>query len=202
MKSNKTILVVDDDGYVRELLTDYFERFGITVSAAASGDEAQASLEKYDIRVALIDLKINESDGFAIMDRLKAVRPDLAVIIMTGFPTIESTLTALRRQVFDFVIKPFRLSELNHIVDKALQEAQPARPGELLPAEAARVSKKEVPELSSSESGINTTAPRSSEHSNGREIMNQLERLRERRYNGELTDREYEAQRLQLLEQL
>lgn len=202
MKSNKTILVVDDDGYVRELLTDYFERFGITVSAAASGDEAQASLEKYDIRVALIDLKINESDGFAIMDRLKAVRPDLAVIIMTGFPTIESTLTALRRQVFDFVIKPFRLSELNHIVDKALQEAQPARPGELLPAEAARVSKKEVPELSSSESGINTTAPRSSEHSNGREIMKQLERLRERRYNGELTDREYEAQRLQLLEQL
>jgi DNA-binding NtrC family response regulator len=205
MQVERKILVVDDDSYVCELLTDYFGRFEVSVESAITLEQAEAKLRNAGMRVALIDLKMKDTDGFKVMDRLQKVQPDLTVVIMTGFPTIESTLTALRRQVFDFVIKPFRLSELNHIVDRALRRAYNGGSASVPNGQTATadVTRNEAKPGSGNRDKAKTSRKVSSaEQTNGRRIEQQLERLRERRHSGELSENEYEAQRLQLLERL
>jgi two-component system, NtrC family, response regulator len=102
------ILVVDDDAGLANTLKDFLLSEGYSVKVALSGEEAlsvQASTP--GISLALVDLIMPITDGLALMDQLRQRNPDLAVVIMTGFGTIETAVEAIKRGAEDYFTKPF-----------------------------------------------------------------------------------------------
>ena len=118
----RRILVVDDELFVRELLLEFFSKEGYEVCAEESGEKAVEKIKSEVFDVALIDLKMPGISGIETLKMIKAISPLTLNIIMTGYPTIESCIDALRSGAYDYVVKPFKLSELKFCVDKALEE--------------------------------------------------------------------------------
>jgi DNA-binding NtrC family response regulator len=115
-------LVVDDEVFVRELLEEYFGRLGYEVTTAQSGDAGLAALQAGRFGVALVDLKMPGKDGIETLREIRRLDPHCLIVIMTGYPTIDSSIEALRCGAFDYIIKPFKLGELREVVERAAKE--------------------------------------------------------------------------------
>lgn len=120
------ILVVDDDLGLASTLRDLLSAEGYTAAMACSAEEAETLLDSNPTTaLALLDLVMPGCDGLALMERLHVRRPDLPVLIMTGFGTIETAVEAIKRGAEDYLTKPFdreairkkvgRLMELHHL---------------------------------------------------------------------------------------
>jgi DNA-binding NtrC family response regulator len=114
-----SLLVVDDEPLIRDVLRDLFVGDGYTVYTAADIPEAETILSQRRIAVALVDLKLPDGSGLNILDRIKQHDPIVSVILMTGYPTIESVVEALQHGACNYLIKPFRLHDLREIVYQA-----------------------------------------------------------------------------------
>ena len=118
------ILVVDDELFVRELLLEFLGKQGFEVHLAECGEKAVEVAKSIPVQIALIDLKMPGMDGIQTLKELKKISPEILSIIMTGYPTIESAVEALRSGACDYVIKPFKLNELRASIEKAIKEHQ------------------------------------------------------------------------------
>ena len=102
------ILIVDDDASLATTLQDFLRQEGYSVEIALSAAEALAVHERNPhIAVALIDLIMPGTDGLTLLSELQRRNPDLAVVIMTGYGTIETAVEAVKRGAEDYVTKPF-----------------------------------------------------------------------------------------------
>ena len=110
MSDTPGVLVVDDDESFRTLVAERLARTGHRVQAAAGGEEALGMLE--GVEVALIDLVMPGMDGLALLKRIKAARPELAVILLTGHGTIDNAVQAMKSGAFDYLQKPCSLAEV------------------------------------------------------------------------------------------
>ena len=122
---NHKILIVDDELLIRDLLYDHFASRDYQISTAESAEKAIELLgndEDYD--VVLTDIKMPGMDGLELVEHIRGTRGDIPVIIMTGFPSMESAIEALRKRVYDYVIKPFNINRLSALVDAAADEYQ------------------------------------------------------------------------------
>jgi two-component system response regulator AtoC len=119
---SERILVVDDELFVRELLLEFLSSQGYEVSLADSGEKAVKLIENEPADVALVDLKMPGIDGIETLRQIGRTAPDTVTIVMTGYPTIESSIEALRCGASDYVVKPFKLNDLNSSIVKALRE--------------------------------------------------------------------------------
>jgi DNA-binding NtrC family response regulator len=119
---SEKILVVDDELFVRELLLEFLSTQGYEVSLADSGEKAVKLMQTQPVDVVLLDLKMPGIDGIEALKQIKEIDPNTLAIIMTGYPTIESSIEALHHGAYDYVIKPFKLNELKSSIQKALQE--------------------------------------------------------------------------------
>jgi two-component system response regulator AtoC len=124
MMPNHSILVVDDELFVRELLEEYFSKLDFEVSVASSGPAALKMVAESRFKVALIDLKMSDMDGIEVLKSIRELDENLIMILMTGYPTVESSVEAMRSGAYDYVIKPFRLNELKDIISRAIKEHQ------------------------------------------------------------------------------
>ncbi len=122
MKSK--LLVVDDELFVRELLAEYFTKMNYEVRTAGSAAEALRLVGTESFNAALVDLRMPDGSGIDLLYRLKTIADDLSVIMMTGYPTVDTTVSALRAGAHDFVVKPFRLKELDGTVKSAVAAQQ------------------------------------------------------------------------------
>lgn len=120
--SSEKILVVDDELFVRELLLEFLSTEGYEVSLADSGEKAVALMQTQPADLVLVDLKMPGIDGVETLKQMKKIAPDTLAIIMTGYPTIESSIEALRQGAYDYVVKPFKLNDLKSSIEKALRE--------------------------------------------------------------------------------
>ena len=120
--SSERILVVDDELFVRELLLEFLSTEGYEVSLADSGEKAVELMQTQPAEVVLVDLKMPGMDGIETFKQIKKIAPDTLAIIMTGYPTIESSIEALRQGAYDYVVKPFKLNDLKTSIEKALRE--------------------------------------------------------------------------------
>lgn len=123
MKRADSIIVIDPEEFIRDLLGEYFGRLGYQVFPVADIPTALGLITSRAIPVALVDLGISPGRGMASIGQLVQVRPDLQVVVLTGCPTLDSVIGAFRSGVFDLVIKPFRLEDLRGIVERAMTRA-------------------------------------------------------------------------------
>jgi two-component system, NtrC family, response regulator AtoC len=121
------VLVADDDVVARELLVEVLEREGYRVRAAAGGAEAIALAEREIFDVALVDLRMPDTDGLAVLKRLLAREPAPAVLILTAFAAMDTAIEAIRRGAYDYLSKPFRLEEIKRAVRRMLEVQRLAR---------------------------------------------------------------------------
>ena len=119
---HRRILVVDDEVFVRDLLTDFFGKLKFSVVTAADGRAGIAAFEKETFNVVLVDLKMPGMSGTETLRELRRIKPTTPVIIMTGYPTIDSSIEALRLGAYDYIIKPFKLQELRELIERAIKE--------------------------------------------------------------------------------
>ena len=118
----RSILVVDDELLIRDLLYDFFRDQGWDISIAENGEKALEILRSKDVDLLLTDLKMPNMDGLALATEVKRSHPDIPVVIMTGFPSVDSAVTALRQKVADYIIKPFNINQLYKTVKEKIDE--------------------------------------------------------------------------------
>jgi len=123
MKRDDSIIVIDPEEFIRDLLGEYFGKLGYQVFPVADIPTALGLITSRAIPVALVDFGISSGRGLASIEQLIQVHPDLQVVVLTGCPTLDSVIGAFRVGVFDLVIKPFRLEDLRRIVEKAMARA-------------------------------------------------------------------------------
>jgi DNA-binding response OmpR family regulator len=114
------LLVVDDEVFVRELLAEYFTKLDYQVRTAGSAAEALQQVGTESFHAALIDLRMPDGGGIDVLRAVRKTADDLSIIMMTGYPTVDSAIEAMRAGAYDYVVKPFRLKELDDIVSRAV----------------------------------------------------------------------------------
>ncbi|MCP4567871.1 MAG: response regulator [FCB group bacterium] len=116
------ILVVDDELLIRDLLYDFFTTNEWEISIAEDGQKALDYLKNQDYDIVLTDLKMPDMNGMDLTGRIRTLHGDLPVVIMTGYPSLDSALDALRNKVDDYIIKPFNVNQLYKVVKKVVDE--------------------------------------------------------------------------------
>ena len=158
--SQATILVVEDDSDLRGALCDTLELAGYNVTATDKGQSALDKLANEEIGLLLSDLQMRPMDGHTLLKKAKAMMPELPVVIMTAFGTVQGAVDALHEGASDYLIKPFEADDLLDRVERyartmALNEdmiaVDPASRD--LVALAKRVADTEATVLMSGESG-------------------------------------------------
>ena len=127
VKTKGRILIVDDELVVRDSLGKWFTSEGYTARPVASGREALETIQQMDFDIALLDIKMPGMDGMELQARLHEADPDLSVVIMTGYASVDTAVQALKRGAYDYITKPVDPDELSHLVDKALEHRRTRR---------------------------------------------------------------------------
>jgi two-component system response regulator AtoC len=115
------VLIVDDDRSMTETLVRAMGLRGFVVTSRSSAAEALLLLEQQEFDVIVTDLHMEGMDGFALCERVVANRPDIPVVMITGFGNLESAVAAIRVGAYDFITKPFEVDLLHHTLARAVQ---------------------------------------------------------------------------------
>src|ERR687887_1894722 len=122
MKSaNGTILVVDDDADVRDILSETLNSLGSRVVTAANGQECLDKVEKEAPELVLLVIEMPVKNGLEVLKELRQRGRDTTTIMITAYGTIDRAVQAMKEGAFDFITKPFDLDHIVIVVDKALE---------------------------------------------------------------------------------
>ena len=119
--AKEKILAVDDDPGLLTLMKARLEAAQYDVTVAAGGEEAVASANENIFSAAILDFKMEDMDGIALMERLLKIQPYLPVIILTAYGTIQRAVEATKKGAYDFLTKPFEAKDLLYRIEKALE---------------------------------------------------------------------------------
>ena len=115
------ILVVDDDRNLLELARMRLESANYEVATALAEEQAMDSIKEQTFDLAIVDLQLAKQDGISLMQELHAVNPEIPVIILTAYGTIESAVDAMKKGAYSYLTKPFEARELLFQIEKALE---------------------------------------------------------------------------------
>ncbi|MBI1928291.1 response regulator [Candidatus Poribacteria bacterium] len=114
----KPILIVDDEKNIRLTLSQSLESLGLETDTAVNGEEALAKLKEKEFGLMLLDLKMPGMDGMEVLRRVRKIRPDIRIIMITAHGTIESAVEAMKLGAVDFIQKPFAPKEIRELVSQ------------------------------------------------------------------------------------
>jgi DNA-binding NtrC family response regulator len=120
MEPIPSVMILDDEPIVCERLRSTLEKIQLDIETFTDPLEAIRRFSEKKFQLLITDLKMRELDGIEILKRVKEVSPETQVIIITGFATVEKAKEALKIGAYDFIAKPFKLSQLRDLVVKAL----------------------------------------------------------------------------------
>jgi len=119
---NKQILVVDDEDAIRIGIAQVLSRLGLKVAMAAGGLPALEMMARRPYAIVLLDIKMPDLDGMEVLQRIRQDYPGTEVIMITGFPTIQGAVECIKHGALDYLVKPFRIDDLEAVVQKALDQ--------------------------------------------------------------------------------
>ncbi len=126
------ILITEDDTVQRDILVDILETSGYEVRACGSGEDALAALKTESFDLLLTDLRMPELDGLELLRRARRIRPDVEVVMMTAYSTVQTAVTAMKEGAADYLAKPFDKDELLMVVDRAVEHGSLRRENQQL----------------------------------------------------------------------
>ena len=125
----ESMLIVEDEGIMREALVDYLSSEGHKVDSADDGETGLEKSKSVNYDVMIIDLKLPGRDGLSILKEVRATNPETKVIIITAYPTIETAVDAMRAGAIDYLPKPFDMEQLDISLRRSEEvEVLPAPP--------------------------------------------------------------------------
>ena len=126
------VLVVDDEKNIRATLVLCLEGVGCEVRAVPNSDAALGALQRDAYDVAFVDLRLADESGLDLIPKLLALRPELAIVVITAYATVETAVLAMRRGAYDYLQKPFTPVQIRHEIERIGQwRALRARVAEL-----------------------------------------------------------------------
>jgi DNA-binding response OmpR family regulator len=121
---SKPILIVDDEKNIRLTLSMALEALGVEVDSAEDGEEALAKLKEKEFGLILLDLHMPGVDGMEVLRQVREIRPDIRVVIITAYGTVELAVEAMRLGAVDFVQKPFVPEEIRKMVIRVMDRGK------------------------------------------------------------------------------
>lgn len=120
--SASRVLVVDDEAQYRELLRERLGRKGYQVLSAANGEEALRLAAENAVDVALLDIMMPGIGGLEVLEKLKDGDPYIEAVVLTGHANVDSAIHAMKLGAFDYLAKPYKLAELDVVVERAAEK--------------------------------------------------------------------------------
>ena len=118
--SQQRVLVVDDEGRMRRVLEIMLQKMGLETRAARNGQEALALAQRESFDLVLTDLRMPEMDGLTLLDALRAQKVEAPVILLTAYGTVESAVQAMKLGAYDYILRPFDVEAVEHVITRAL----------------------------------------------------------------------------------
>ena len=112
------LLVVDDERAIREACREVAQSLGFNTFGADSAEHAYRLLDAQGIDAVLLDLRLPGAGGLEALNRIKSIRPDAVIVVVTGYGTVQSAVQAMKNGAYDYVTKPFSLDELKLLLDR------------------------------------------------------------------------------------
>ncbi|HHT9129876.1 MAG TPA: sigma-54-dependent transcriptional regulator, partial [Candidatus Brocadiaceae bacterium] len=117
------ILIVEDQKNMRESLVIALKRAGYYhVDSVENGEKAVELQKDHFYDLAVVDLKMETMDGLEVLSRIKYTNPSTEVVVMTAFGTIDSAILAMRKGAYDYITKPFQLTDMLSVIERALEK--------------------------------------------------------------------------------
>jgi len=118
----RNVLIVDDDQDVLSMLERLLQKLEYNPFVAYNGEEALRIIDTNKVDVVVSDLVMPEMDGMELLKRVKSRRSDIPFVMITGHPTIETAVEAIKKGAYDYLTKPFQVEEVQIKIDRALEK--------------------------------------------------------------------------------
>ncbi|WP_428264252.1 HD domain-containing phosphohydrolase [Haliangium sp.] len=115
------ILVVDDEQVIRDILSEFLSMEGYVVRSVDSGERALTELRLRPYDMVISDLKMPGISGIQLLETIAAESINVLAVIMTGFGTVETAISAMKTGAYDYILKPFKVEEVMHVVRRGLE---------------------------------------------------------------------------------
>jgi len=116
------VLIVDDEKFIRDILADFLGMEGYAVRTAEDGAAALTELRGTSYDIVISDLKMPRMGGIELLEQITTTAPNALTVIMTGFGTVETAIDAMKRGAYDYILKPFKVEEVIHVVQRGLEK--------------------------------------------------------------------------------
>ena len=116
------VLIAEDDDSLRDILREVLQKPTRVIQAYKDGQEAIGALQQSPFDIVITDLRMSGADGLRVLQEAKRSHPDSIVIIMTGYASLDSAISAIRGGAYDYIRKPFKIDELEVIVHNACEK--------------------------------------------------------------------------------
>ncbi len=116
------VLIVDDEKFIRDILADFLGMEGYAVRTAEDGAAALTELRGASYDIVISDLKMPRMGGIELLEQITTTAPNALTVIMTGFGTVETAIDAMKRGAYDYILKPFKVEEVIHVVQRGLEK--------------------------------------------------------------------------------
>jgi len=116
------VLIVDDEKFIRDILADFLGMEGYAVRTAEDGAAALTELRAQSYDIVISDLKMPRMGGIELLEQISTTAPNALTVIMTGFGTVETAIDAMKRGAYDYILKPFKVEEVIHVVQRGLEK--------------------------------------------------------------------------------
>ncbi len=114
------ILIVDDEKVIRDILSDFLTMEGFLVRSVEDGLQAMKELQRRPYNLMITDLKMPNMGGLELLEEVRRRDLNVVTVIMTGFGTVETAIAAMKKGAYDYILKPFKVEEVIHIVERGL----------------------------------------------------------------------------------
>jgi response regulator RpfG family c-di-GMP phosphodiesterase len=118
------ILVVDDEKVIREILAEFLTLEGYSVHTVEDGEKALTEVRLHPYDLVITDLKMPKLSGLHLLEKITQENINVLTVIMTGFGTVETAIEAMKKGAYDYILKPFKVEEVIHVVQRGLYRQQ------------------------------------------------------------------------------